>query len=127
MHKTHTMRTFIDSFSEPITFKRPFTIDIPRCGSIASIQENVRRTRMGHGQKRKTSEYEVGNGSRPTPRHHAHVLVSHSKHKRTIFPKVWRVHCDKCKVNTMVEESDDYVECKNCDNLVSLDLGPSFE
>ena len=127
MHKTHIMRSFLDSFLEPITFERPSTIDIPLRGSIASIQENVRRTRMGHGQKRKTPEYEIGNGSRPTPRRHAHVLVSHSKHKRTIFPKVLKAHCDKCKVNTRVEESDGYVECKNCDNLVSLDLRPSFE
>jgi hypothetical protein len=88
MCKTHMMRTFLEIFSESITFERPSTIDIPRRGSIASIQKNVKRRRMEHGQKRKTMEHEVGNGSRPTPRHHAHVLVSHSKHKKFIFPKV---------------------------------------
>ena len=82
---------------------------------------------MGHGQKRKTPAYEVGNGLRPTPRRHAHVLVSLSKRNKTIFPKVLRAHCDRCKVNTRVEESDGDVECKNCNNLVSLELWPSFE
>ena len=118
---------FIDFFSEPITFKRPSTIDIPRRESIASIQENVRRTRMEYGQKRKTPEYKVGNGSRPTLRRHAHVLVFHLKHKNFIFLKGLRAHCDKCKVNTKLEEGDSYVECKNCDNLVTLELWPSFE
>ena len=118
---------FLDFFSKPITFERPSTIDIFWRESIASIQENVRRTRMGHGQKQKTLEYKVGNGSQPTSRRHAHVLVSHSKHKKIIFPKVLRAHCNKCKMNTRLEESDDYVECKNCNNLVSLELWPSFE
>jgi hypothetical protein len=127
MCKTHMMRTFLDTFSEPITFERPSTIDIPRRGSIASIQKNVKQTRMAHGQKLKTMEYEVGNGSRPTSRRHAHILVSHLKHKKTIFPKVLRAHCDKCKVNTRVEENGGYVECKNCSNIVSLELQISFE
>ena len=127
MRNTHMMRTFLDTFSKPITFERPSTIDISRRGSIASIQENVLRTMMGYRQKQKIIEYEVDNGSRPTPKRHAHVLVSHSKHKKTTFPNIMRAHCDKCNVNTRVEEGDGYVECKNCNNVVSLELRPSFE
>ena len=68
MRKTNMMRTFLETFLKPTTFERPSTIDILRRRSIANIQENVKRTSIGHGQKQKTMKYEVGNGSRPTPR-----------------------------------------------------------
>lgn len=87
VHKTYIMRTFLNSFSEPITFKRPSIIDISRHWFIASIQENVKRTRMGHEQKQKSPKNEVYNDSRSTPRCNAHVLVSHSEHKKLYFQK----------------------------------------
>jgi hypothetical protein len=41
----------------------------------------VKRAKTWHGQKqKKTSEYEVDIGSRPTSKRHAHVSVSHAKH-----------------------------------------------
>ena len=51
MRKIHIKRTFLDSFSKPTTFEKPSTIDVLRQGSIASMQENVKRTKIGHGQK----------------------------------------------------------------------------
>lgn len=50
-HKVQVLQKFLTSFSEPFTFERPATIDLPRRGSISVIQENVKRTRMGHGKK----------------------------------------------------------------------------
>ena len=127
MRKINMTRTFFDIFLKPTTFERPSTIDILRRRVIANIKENVKRTSIGHGQKQKIMKYEVGNGSRPTPRRHAYVLVSHSKHKKTIFSKVLSAYCDKCNVNIRVEEDDGYVECKNCNNIMSLELRPFFE
>ena len=42
---------FLASFKEPFTFDRPQIVDLPSRGSIASLQENVQRTRMGHRRK----------------------------------------------------------------------------
>jgi hypothetical protein len=48
------------------------------------------------------------------------VLVSHSKQKRIVFLKIPKAHCEKCKVNIIVEARDDFVLCKNCDSPLIL-------
>ena len=49
--KLKIVKRCITSFNEPYTFDRPSIISLPPRGSIYSIQENVRRTRMGHGKQ----------------------------------------------------------------------------
>ena len=52
LHKIEIGRKFLASFKEPFTFDRPQIVDLPSRGSIASLQANVQRTRMGHGKKK---------------------------------------------------------------------------
>jgi hypothetical protein len=66
IHKKNLVQKFLTSLSEPFTFERPSTIDLPLRGSIASIQENVKRTRMGHGKKRVAQEDGLGKLSTTT-------------------------------------------------------------
>ena len=75
----------------------------------------MKHTRMEHGKKNATFEDEEESDPQPPSKRPAHVLVSHSKQKRTIFLKVLKAHCDKCKINTIVEAGDDFVLCKNYD------------
>jgi hypothetical protein len=49
-HKLKIVKICITSLNKPYTFDRPSTINLPSRGSICFIQENVRRTRMGHGK-----------------------------------------------------------------------------
>jgi ribosomal protein S27E len=116
-HKIHVLKSFLASLSQPFTFERPSTIDLPRRGSsIAEIQENVKRTRMGHGKKRAVIEDDGKFGGQPTSKRPAHVLLSHSKQKRAIFPKILKVSCDICATKTIVERGENSISCKNCDH-----------
>lgn len=118
--KKEILQRFMTSLSEPFTFVKPTTIDLPRRGSIAIIQENVKRTRMGHGQKRKAIGGEECSIPQPPLKRPPHLLVAHSKQKRTMFPKVSKAYCDICKVNTRIEQGDEYVACKNCDSPLNF-------
>ena len=44
-----------------------------------------------------------------------HKLVSTSKRKRTIFPKIPKVIRDACFTRTIVDKGDTIVSCRNCD------------
>jgi hypothetical protein len=70
---------------------------------------------MGHGKKRILMEDDAKVVPHPTSKRPTHVLLSHSKHKRAIFPKILKVSCDICATNTMVERVDNSISCKNCD------------
>ncbi|XP_024400655.1 uncharacterized protein [Physcomitrium patens] len=120
--KEDVLQRIVESMSMPFTFPRPPTIDLPVRGSIAHLQENVQRTRMGHGQKRKMSDDGEGSSSQPPSKHPTHVLVAHSKRKRTVFPRVLKAHCHICMVNNRIEEGDEYVVCKNCETPLTLEL-----
>ena len=52
LHKIEIGRKFLASFKEPFTFDRPQMVDLPSRVSIASLQANVQRTRMGYGKKK---------------------------------------------------------------------------
>jgi hypothetical protein len=114
-HKIHVLKSFLASLSQPFTFERPSTIDLPHRGSSIEIQENVKCTRMGHGKKRAVIEDDAKVGPHLTSKWVAHVLVSHSKQRRAIFSKILKVSCDICATNTIMERSDNSVCCKNCD------------
>jgi hypothetical protein len=47
-HKLKIVKKCITSLNKPYTFDRSSTISLPSRGSIYSIQENVKRTHMGH-------------------------------------------------------------------------------
>lgn len=59
-------------------------------------------------------------GPHPTPNWPIHVFVSHSKQKRAIFPKISKVNCDICTINTMVEKGKNSICCKNYDQELFL-------
>lgn len=115
-HKVQVLQKFLTSFSEPFTFERPATIDLPRRGSISVIQENVKRTRMGHGKKRVAVESVEEGASQPPFKRPSHMLISHSKQKRAIFRKLPKVTCEICATKTLVEGGATSISCKNCDH-----------
>lgn len=117
-HKVQVLQSFLTSFSEPFTFQRPATIDLPRQGSISIIQENIKRTRMGHGKRRMTSESVEEGASQPPSKRPSHMLISHSKQKRAIFRKLPKVTCDICATKTLVEGGATSISCKNCDHEI---------
>lgn len=104
--------------SEPPTFERPNTITLPLRGSIASVQENVKRTRMGHGRKRIISEVGEASALRPPLKRNSHVFISQSKQKRAIFRKLPKVTCDICATKTLIEGGANSIFCKNCDHEI---------
>jgi ribosomal protein S27E len=71
---------------------------------------------MGHGKKRAVIEDDGKFGGQPTSKRPAHVLLSHSKQKRAIFPKILKVSCDICATKTIVERGENSISCKNCDH-----------
>lgn len=119
-YKMNFVQTFLTSLTEPSTFIRPPSTDLPLWGSIAGIQANVKRTRMEHGKKNATFEDGEGSDPRSPLKWLAHVLVSHSKQKRIVFFKIRKAQCDKCKVNTIVDVGDDFVLCKFFDSPLIL-------
>ena len=52
-YKIDMIKACMQSLMEPFTFQKPYRIMLPSRGSILSIQENVKRTRMGHGRTSK--------------------------------------------------------------------------
>jgi len=117
-NKIDIMRACMNSITEPFTFARPSPIVLPSKGSVLSIQVNVQRTRMGHGRSSKekatTEEDKTLRKIRPTLTPPTHKLVSTSKRKRTIFPRISKVHSDACFTRTMIEKDDTIVSCRNC-------------
>jgi hypothetical protein len=66
-YKIHVLECFLASLSQAFTFERPNSINLPRRGSsIAKNQENVKRTRMGHGKKHIAMEDDAKVGPHPT-------------------------------------------------------------
>ena len=114
--KLQALQACIATFLEPSSFERLKTIDLPLRGCISSIQENVKRTRMGHGRKRPTSEIGERSTPRPPLKRPSHMLISHSKQKRSIFRKLPKVTCDICATKTLVEGGANSICCKNCDH-----------
>ena len=114
--KLQALEACIATCLEPSSFERPMTIDLPLRGSISSIQENVKRTRMGHGKKQVISEVGEGSAPRPPLKRPPHMLISHSKQKRAIFRKLPKVTCDICATKTLVEGGVNSIHCKNCDH-----------
>ena len=120
-YKIEMIKACMQSLMEPFTFQKPSRIMLPSRGSILSIQENVKRTRMGHGRtsKQKGAMKEdtsaVVKEGRPPLVPAPHKLVSTSKRKRTVFPKIPKVICDACFTRTMVDKGDTIVSCRNCD------------
>lgn len=125
-HKMELSNRFIESMKQPFTFDRPAMVDLPSKGSISIIQANVKRTRMGFGSKARCIEKEIENtkdtskdgstAERPPLKRQGHTLVSTSKSKRAIFPRVPKVICQVCMTRTMVEKGDVSVNCRNCDS-----------
>jgi hypothetical protein len=64
-YKMDVVRTFLTSLAKPFNFERPPTINLPLRGSIASIQANVKRIRMGHGKKNAAFEDEEESDPQP--------------------------------------------------------------
>ena len=120
-YKIEMIKACMQSLMEPFTFQKPSRIMLPSRGSILSIQENVKRTRMGHGRtsKQKGAMKEdtsaVVKEGRPPLVHAPHKLVSTSKRKRIVFPKIPKIICDACFTRTMVDKGDTIVSCRNCD------------
>ena len=83
--KLQALQACIATYLELSSFEGPKTIDLPLRGFISFIQENVKRTRLGHGRKCIISE--VGDGSTPRPvlKRPPHMFLSHSKQKMSIF------------------------------------------
>lgn len=75
---------------------------------------------MGHGQKQRMPNDGEGSSLQPPSKRPAQVLVTHSKRKRSAFPRVPKAHCHICMVNTWVEEGDENVVCKNCETPLTL-------
>ena len=92
-HKLKIVKRYITLFNEPYTFDKPSTISLPSRGSIYSIQENIRRTRMGHGKQLESQILKDPQSSQPRskPTRPIHVLLSRSKQKRVVFPSKLRV------------------------------------
>jgi len=120
-YKIEIIRGCMNSITVPFMFARPFPITLPSKCSISSIQENIQRTRMGHGRslKKKTTmekdSTSLSKQVRPTLRPLPHKLVSTLKWKKTIFPKIPKVLCDACFTKIMIERGDTIVYCRNCD------------
>jgi len=49
-YKMDAIKGCLQFITEPFTFERPSRITLPSKGFIAPIQQNVQRTRMGHGR-----------------------------------------------------------------------------
>ncbi len=116
--KCQALQACLGILLEPSNFERPNTITLPLRGSIASIQENVKRTRMGHGRKHVISEVGETSAPRPPLKRSKHVLLSQSKQKRAIFRKLPKVTCDICSTKTLVEGGANSIFCKNCDHEI---------
>jgi hypothetical protein len=120
-YKMDAIKGCMHSITEPFTFERPCRIILPSKGSILPIQQNVQRTRMGHGRtskhkdKMEEEKTSLGVQVRPTMTPPPHKLVSTSKRKRTIFPRIPKVICDQCYTRSMIEKGDTIVSCRNCD------------
>lgn len=123
--KVKVLKKCLTSLMEPFTFERPHSVsNMPTKGSIFPLQANVKRTRMGHRKTSKKRDMpEVGESSDPRPpsKRPAHTVISISKQKRMIFPKIPKVTCDICFTKTMVEKGDMVVCCRNCDKELTLE------
>lgn len=51
-HKLQIFQRFLTFGVEPPTFQRPSMIDLPIKGFNSIVQDNVKRTKMGHGNRR---------------------------------------------------------------------------
>ena len=80
-HKLKIVKTCITSLNEPYTLNIFSTIRLPSRGSIYSIQENVRRTRVGHEKQHESQIQKEPQSSqpRPKPTRPIHVLLSRPK------------------------------------------------
>jgi len=119
-NKIEIMRGCMNSITELFIFARPSLIVLPCKGFILSIQKNVQCIKMGHrrsSKKKVTMEEDKTSRQvrlilKPPP----HKLVSISKRKRTIFPKIPKVLCDACFTRIMIEKCDLIVTCCNCNS-----------
>ena len=93
-HKLQSLQACIAIFLEPLSFERPKTTDLFLRGSISSIQENVKRTRMGHRRKHDISEVGEGSAPRPPLKQPRHMFLLHSKQKMSIFRKLYICYKD---------------------------------
>jgi hypothetical protein len=66
-------------FRKSSSFERPKKIDVPLRDSISSIQENLKRTRMGYRRKRIISEVGERSAPRPPFKRPPPMLLSHFK------------------------------------------------
>ena len=84
--KKDLLQRAVASMLAPFIIQRPPTIDLPgRGASVKTLQANLYRTRMEHGQKKKISDIEEGSSSQPLSKRATHVLMAHSKRRRTNF------------------------------------------
>ncbi|KAG0628901.1 hypothetical protein M758_1G060900 [Ceratodon purpureus] len=116
--KFQALQACFSTLSEPSNFERPNAIILPLRGSIASIQENVKRTKMGYGKKRTILEVGETSAPRPPLKRSSHVLLSQSKQKRMIFRKLPKITCEICDTKTLVEGGANSIFCKNCDHEI---------
>ena len=118
-HKSQLIQSFMRLYSEPFTFQRPGTIDLPRQGvGISIVQEHIGRTRMGHGKQHITvpSKSSEKNALRPPLKRPSHMLVSHLKQKRVKFSKLPKVNCEQCDTLNFVPRGAPLYSCTNCDH-----------
>ena len=118
-HKSQLIQSFMRLYSQPFTFQRPGTIDLPRQGAdISIVQDHIGRTRMGHGKQHVVvaSNDTEKNTPRPPLKRSSHMLVSHSKQKRTKFSKLPKVNCEQCDTSNFVPRGAPLYSCTNCDH-----------
>jgi hypothetical protein len=121
-HKLKIVKRCIISFNKPYTFDRSSTISLSSRVSIYSIQENVRRTRIGHGKQLQSQIQKEPQFSQPHPKptRPIHVLLSRPKQKRVVFPSIARVTCEICFTFTRIESGETSATCKNCHAILKL-------
>jgi hypothetical protein len=100
-YKIDIMKQCVHSMTGPFTFEQPSRITLPSKGSISTIQENVRHTRMGYGRTSKPkNSIEKERTSclgqkRPIIAPLPHKLVSTCKRKGLFileFPRLFAMH-----------------------------------
>ena len=93
--KLQALQACIATCLESSSFERSKTLISPSEVPFLPYK-SVKRTRMGHGRKRPTSEIGEGSILRSPLKRPPHMLVSHSKQKWFIFRKLPKVSFDVC-------------------------------
>ena len=121
-HKLKIVKRCITSLNKPYTFDRPSTINLPSRGFIYSIQENIRRIHMDHGEQYESEiqKEPQSSQSRPKPTRLIHVLLSRPKQKKVVFPSISSVTSEICFTLIRIESGETSATCENCYVILKL-------